>query len=104
MLYRASPAAPCRIATPCHDPDIGYRIWKHQGLHTPTSGRFAYAPAMADAREFSALHNSYGVLRAPWNNDPTPFMTRHENVYGFFNNLKPSGCYEYSTSIKKDNW
>ncbi|CAN0103275.1 unnamed protein product, partial [Pylaiella littoralis] len=73
-------------------------------LHTPTKGRFGYVPAMANAREYSELYNSYGVLRAPWNNDPTPFMTRSPNVYGFFNNLKPSGCYEYSTSLTKNTW
>ena len=75
-----------------------------QDLHTPTSGRFAYVPAMADASEFSRVRNSYGVLRSPWNNDPTPFMTRHEEVYGFFNNLKPSGCFEYSHSLMKTTW
>lgn len=73
-------------------------------LHTPTSGRFAYVPAMADASEFSRVRNSYGVLRSPWNNDPTPFMTRHDEVYGFFNNLKPSGCFEYSHSLMKTTW
>lgn len=76
----------------------------NQALHTPTKGRFGYASAMADAREFSKLYNSYGVLRAPWNNDPTPFMTRDQQVYGFFNNLKPSGCYEYSSSLTKNTW
>lgn len=76
----------------------------NQVLHTPTKGRFGYSSAMADAREFSKLHNSYGVLRAPWNNDPTPFMTRDQQVYGFFNNLKPSGCYEYSSSLAKNTW
>ncbi|CAM9472098.1 unnamed protein product, partial [Hapterophycus canaliculatus] len=73
-------------------------------LHTPTKGRFSYVPTMANAREFSMLTNSYGLLRSPWNNDPTPFMTRHENIYGFSNNLKPSGCFEYSHSLNKGNW
>ena len=63
-------------------------------LHTVDTGRFAFTPAMTDARAFSKIFNSYGVLRAPWNNDPTPFMTRHDHIYGFMNNLKPSGCKE----------
>eukprot|EP00752_Nemacystus_decipiens_P016248 g14528.t1 len=73
-------------------------------LHTPTRGRFGYVPAMANAREFSVLSNSYGLLRSQWNNDPTPFMTRNKMIYGFFNNLKPSGCFEYSHALMKDTW
>lgn len=59
---------------------------------------------MANAKEFSRVHNTYGLLRAPWNNDPTPYMTRHSQVYGYYNNLKPSGCFEYSHALLNDNW
>lgn len=59
---------------------------------------------MADAREFSMVYNSYGVLRSPWNNDPSPFMTRSSMIYGFSNNLKPSGCYEYSHALINQDW
>lgn len=76
----------------------------HQDLHTPTRGRFGYVPTMANAKEFSLLSNSYGLLRSQWNNDPTPFMTRNQMIYGFFNNLKPSGCFEYSHALKKNTW
>lgn len=51
-------------------------------LHTVTDGRWAYESAMSNAWNFSKIVNSYGVLRAPWNNDPTPFMTRHDHIYG----------------------
>ncbi|CAM9254244.1 unnamed protein product [Phaeothamnion confervicola] len=73
-------------------------------LRTVTAGRFAYAPAMAQAREFSALTNSYGLLRGPWNNDPTPFMTRSDTVAGYSQNLKPSGCAEYFKAMRKETW
>jgi hypothetical protein len=73
-------------------------------LHTVTAGRFAYAPTMANAREFSAVYNSYGLLRAPWNNDPSPFVTRSSQVYGLPNNMKPSGCNEYARVLKFTNW
>lgn len=73
-------------------------------LHTVTDGRWAYEQAMTRAENFSAIHNSYGVLRAPWNNDPTPFMTRHDHVYGLMNNMKPSGCKEYFVALKKTTW
>ncbi|CAN0480140.1 unnamed protein product, partial [Discosporangium mesarthrocarpum] len=73
-------------------------------LHTVTTGRFAFTPTMSGAREYSAVTNPYGLLRSPWNADPTPFMTRHDHVYGYFNNLKPSGCQEYHISLRKDTW
>lgn len=56
-----------------------------------TEGRFAFVPTMADASAYSRVTSPYGLLRAPWNADPTPFMTRSDHVYGYANNLKPSG-------------
>lgn len=73
-------------------------------LRTITSGRFAYVPAMTDARNFSKVVNSYGVLRSPWNNDPTPFLTRSSLIYDYENNMKPSGCSEYYRALKKSTW
>lgn len=73
-------------------------------LHTVTDGRWAYESAMSNAWNFSKIVNSYGVLRAPWNNDPTPFMTRHDHIYGYENNMKPSGCKEYYIALKKSTW
>ena len=73
-------------------------------LHTVTEGRWAFVPSMTHAWDFSEVHNSYGVLRAPWNNDPTPFMTRHDHIYGYMNNMKPSGCKEYVVAMKKTTW
>ena len=73
-------------------------------MHTVTEGRWAFIPSMTAAWNFSEVHNSYGVLRAPWNNDPTPFMTRHDKIYGYENNIKPSGCKEYVVAMKKTTW
>lgn len=73
-------------------------------LHTVTRGRWSFVPVMTRAWNFSKVHNSYGLLRAPWNNDPTPFMTRFRQVYGLENNIKPSGCREYSVAMKKTSW
>lgn len=73
-------------------------------LHTVTEGRWSYETAMTNARNFSQIVNSYGVLRAPWNNDPTPFMTRHDHIYGYQNNMKPSGCKEYYIALRKSTW
>ena len=73
-------------------------------LHTVTEGRWAFVPTMRSAAAFSDVRNSYGLLRAPWNNDPTPFMTRHDAIYGYANNLKPSGCAEYDGALQKPTW
>jgi len=73
-------------------------------LRTVTAGRWAFVPTMADARGFSRWTNSYGLLRAPWNNDPTPFSTRSDKVYGYRNNLKPSGCAEYARALAQTSW
>mmetsp|Transcript_19158 Transcript_19158/g.24856 ORF Transcript_19158/g.24856 Transcript_19158/m.24856 type:complete len:656 (-) Transcript_19158:256-2223(-) len=73
-------------------------------LHTVVDGRWAFAPAKTSAAKFSDVHNSYGVLRAPWNNDPTPFMTRNSAIYGYENNMKPSGCQEYAFAMRKTSW
>ncbi len=67
--------------------------------HTPSEGRFAYVPVMEDASKFSLLVNSYGLLRSPWNADPTPYLTRSNDIYNWENNLKPSGCSEYYNSL-----
>jgi hypothetical protein len=73
-------------------------------LHTPTSGRFNFVETLRDCKKFSYWINSYGLLRAPWNSDPTPFLTRAAKIYGYYNNMKPSGCAEYHISLKKTTW
>lgn len=57
-------------------------------LHTVTQGRWAYVPTMTHAWNFSDVINSYGLLRAPWNNDPTPYLTRHSEIYGSSSSLR----------------
>jgi len=73
-------------------------------LHTVVDGRFAFVPTMTASKDYSYWTNSYGVMRAPWNSDPTPFLTRASKVYGYENNIKPSGCSEYSRALKKTTW
>jgi len=73
-------------------------------LHTVSRGRFAYVSTMANAKDYSAIYNSYGLLRSPWNSDPTPFMTRSGEIYGIENNMKPSGCTEYAKVLTTTSW
>ena len=74
------------------------------GLRALAAGRFAFAPTMANARRFSRVANGYGLLRAPWNADPTPFLTRSGHVYGYPNNMKPSGCAEFARAVRAADW
>lgn len=73
-------------------------------LRAVASGRWAFTPTMSNAYGYSDVTNSYGLLKAPWNNDPTPFLTRSSELYGYTNNLKPSGCVEYANTLTVDNW
>ena len=73
-------------------------------LHTVVDGRWSFVKSMVGAREYSHWVNSYGIMRAPWNSDPTPFLTRSGKVYGYNNNIKPSGCAEYERAIQKTTW
>ncbi|CAM9528588.1 unnamed protein product, partial [Hapterophycus canaliculatus] len=73
-------------------------------MRTPVRGRFGYVPTMLDATEYSTLQNSYGMLRSPWNNDPTPFMTRSDHLYGYINHGKPNGCRKYRAAKRQRTW
>ena len=41
------------------------------------SGRWAYTPALAASDEGGMAINAYGLLRAPWNNNGAPYVSRH---------------------------
>lgn len=48
----------------------------HNSDHIVDTGRFAFTPIRTSARSFSKVTNPYGVLSAPWNTNPSPFVTR----------------------------
>ena len=50
--------------------------------HVVSTGRWAYTPVLSDARAFSNVTNPYGLLRSPWNTNPTPYLTRAGTVIG----------------------
>eukprot|EP00752_Nemacystus_decipiens_P013022 g11520.t1 len=73
-------------------------------MRTPSRGRFGYVPTMMNATEYSDVYNSYGMLRSPWNNDPTPFLTRSDHLLGYINHRKPSGCRRYRDAMMQRTW
>ena len=49
-------------------------------MHTITRGRWAYVPVGTDAN--ASVHNAYGYLRAPWNVNKSPYLTRGHKMCG----------------------
>jgi len=43
-------------------------------------------------------------MKSPWNNDPTPFLTRHDTLYNFEDYDEPKGCEEYYGCLQKTSW
>lgn len=59
-------------------------------------GRWAHTPVANDA--WDKVHNPYGLLRSPWNVDPTPYLRRHDTVMGKVGFFTPTcstldGCF-----------
>ena len=46
------------------------------------AGRWAYTSVAAGAWNVTTC-NAYGLVRAPWNNNPVPFLTRANTTFGF---------------------
>ena len=69
-------------------------------------GRFAYHP-IAFARNFSrnTLTNAYGLMRAPWNQNNNPYLTRHDKSYGFSlqTSIVPT-CDDFFTQMQQKVW
>lgn len=72
--------------------------------HVVPDGRWAYTPVMQDARGWSNITNPYGLLRSPWNTNPTPFVTRCNYVYGVKNgNFSLPTCHDFLCTFAKAN-
>jgi len=49
-----------------------------------TRGRFAYLPVQTHMfNSTTTVHNAYGYLRAPWNQNKIPYITRSNGMCGF---------------------
>lgn len=53
--------------------------------HAIETGRWAYTRVMSNAQNFSRTHNPYGLLRSPWNTNPTPYILRNKYTLGLLN-------------------
>jgi len=71
--------------------------------HVEDSGRFAYTPVLTNASSFSDITNPYGLLRSPWNTNPTPYLMRSNktmSVFGDGVSMFP-GCGDFSSYLSK---
>ena len=73
--------------------------------HIVDRGTWAYTKIMEKASGFSVIHNPYGLLRSPWNTNPTPYVTRSRFVLG----LKDSGygipsCTQFQDAVSVQMW
>mmetsp|Transcript_24930 Transcript_24930/g.29454 ORF Transcript_24930/g.29454 Transcript_24930/m.29454 type:complete len:652 (+) Transcript_24930:87-2042(+) len=48
--------------------------------HIVDKGRFAYSPVV-HGTGFSTIVNPYGLLRSPWNTNPTPYLMRSNTTF-----------------------
>ena len=53
--------------------------------------------------QWSGTHNSYGYMRAPWNNNPQPHLTRVPDMCGYTGTTIPS-CVEHYFLLTSDTW
>ena len=65
------------------DDDWFGAVVTNNSQHVVTTGRWAYTPVLRDAEgAFSNVTNAYGLLRSPWNTNPTPFLLRSRFTLG----------------------
>mmetsp|Transcript_24921 Transcript_24921/g.29436 ORF Transcript_24921/g.29436 Transcript_24921/m.29436 type:complete len:676 (+) Transcript_24921:60-2087(+) len=68
-----------------YDSDIFNDDWfgdnsPNNPLHVVDKGRFAYSPVFKGI-DFSDIVNPYGLLRSPWNTNPTPYVLRYNKTF-----------------------
>lgn len=72
--------------------------------NTVSSGRFTYLSVDSDSYGLDAdVENAYGLLRSPWNSNPTPFLTRCNTTYSVLQS-NPPGCEWHFGQMKLTEW
>ena len=82
-----------------------------------TEGRFAYTPTRQNSHDYIisptamgnrsegnyAAVNAYGFMRAPWNQNNIPYLTRINNTYGFELTEVPN-CHDHKDALEQDTF
>jgi len=88
---------------------------KHSGIMQ--EGRFAYTITRKDSHDYIvkapeghnrteghyAAVNAYGFMRAPWNQNNIPYLTRINNTYGYELTEVPD-CYAHKQALEQDTF
>jgi hypothetical protein len=76
-------------------------------VYTVNRGRWAYT-SLGDYGTYfnkTSIHNSYGLLRPPWNNNPYPYLTRWHNIAGTDRtDMYPNDCSDYWETMHDQTW
>lgn len=67
------------------------------------TGRFAYTTVAWNAHNISNTANAYGFMRAPWNQNNVPYITRFNSSYGFTFTAAPD-CEAHMKVLLYNNW
>ena len=69
------------------------------------TGRWAYTPVTkgVEAHNYSKYTNAYGMMRAPWNQNSIPYLTRSNTTYGFELTQIPD-CQSHLDQMKFDTF
>jgi len=103
--------------------------WRHSDVFDPeqfgpcvktgavTEGRFAYTVTRKNSHDYIvptvngtnrtegnyAAVNAYGFMRAPWNQNNIPYLTRINNTYGFELTEVPN-CHDHKDALEQDTF
>ncbi|KAH8052592.1 symporter [Aureococcus anophagefferens] len=72
-------------------------------VNTVATGRWAFVAAEQGAWD-APVHNSYGFLRAPWNNNDRPWVTRSDSLCGYKFEDTPSCAAHFALLNGTDSW
>ena len=92
------------VTSPIFDADWFGSADPNRTDHAISHGRWAFTHVMKDATGFSNITNPYGLLRSPWNTDPTPFVTRSRYVLGVKDAYYTlPECSDFQSYLKSDD-
>ncbi|KAH8043456.1 phosphatase [Aureococcus anophagefferens] len=74
--------------------------------HTIETGRWAWQKVAVVDHEDPAIHNAYGLLRAPWNTNKSPFLTRAHSMcaHETFSLTDWPSCEEHYAGLRVASW
>ena len=92
------------LESPMWDEDWFGSANQNTDLRTMTSGRWAYLSLPRVDVTSSVVRNSYGYLRAPWNNNRRPYITRSHDQCGYVAARPLPTCEAHLSVVRMQTW